>query len=254
MRTKILAANWKMNHTLAEATAFAEAFEQLAAQGLPAGAQAIIAPAFPFLADMARRLGVLPGVSIAAQDLHDEESGAFTGEVSAAMIRSVGATHVIIGHSERRQYQGEDNALLLRKVRKALEHGLVPIFCIGETLAEREAGKVGEVIETQLREGLFEIQEPDIRRVVIAYEPVWAIGTGVVATPAQAQEVHAQVRALLDRRYGGEVANLLPVLYGGSMKPDNAAELLSQPDIDGGLVGGASLKAGSFWEIVQAAR
>lgn len=254
MRKKIIAANWKMNHTLSEATAFAGEFEKGVGNALSPGTEVLIAPAFPFLGELVRRLGSIAGVGIAAQNVHEEEQGAFTGEVSAAMLRSVGCTHVIIGHSERRALYGEGNSLLLRKVHQALTHQLIPVFCIGETLAEREAGKVAEVVSEQLKQGLFALLPHEFEQVVIAYEPVWAIGTGVVATPAQAQEVHALVRKLVEDRYGAALAAETSILYGGSVKPDNAASLFTQPDIDGALVGGASLNASHFLQIVLAMR
>lgn len=191
------------------------------------------------------------GISVGAQNCHHEDHGAYTGEVSANMIRSVGATHVIIGHSERRSQFGEDDQLLAEKVKQALKNDLTPVFCCGEMLPERESGKHFQVVADQLQKGLFWLDEAQLRRVVIAYEPVWAIGTGVTATPVQAQEMHAYIRKLLSDTYDEAVAQQISLLYGGSCNAKNAAELFSQTDVDGGLIGGASLKADDFFRIIQ---
>jgi len=190
-------------------------------------------------------------VSIGAQNAHQAESGAYTGETSARMIHSAGAEYVILGHSERRQYFGETNELLAIKVDTALKHSLKPIFCIGETLQERETEIHFEVIKTQLEKGLFHLDAGHFGHVVIAYEPVWAIGTGVTATSAQAQEAHAFIRTTISEKYGEDVADKTTILYGGSANPKNAPELFAQPDIDGGLIGGASLKSRDFTDIVK---
>ena len=192
-----------------------------------------------------------PNLHIAAQDCSAEKSGAYTGEISSAMIASTGARHVIIGHSERRSYHGESNALLARKVARALENDLGIIFCVGEILPEREAGNHFEVVARQLSEGLFTLSHADFSRIVIAYEPVWAIGTGKTATPVQAGEMHAFIRAHVARHYDTLLAADISILYGGSCSPANADELFSCPDIDGGLIGGASLKAVDFFEIIK---
>lgn len=190
-------------------------------------------------------------IGLAAQNCHQEEKGAYTGEVSVKMIESVGADYVIIGHSERRQYFHEDNALLARKVVIALKQGLIPIFCIGETKAERESNRHFEVVKEQLREGLFHLVKTEFLQVIIAYEPVWAIGTGLTASPEQAQEMHAFIRGEIAGVYNQDVADNTSLLYGGSCNPKNAPELFSQPDIDGGLIGGASLKARDFTDIAK---
>lgn len=191
-------------------------------------------------------------VKIGAQNCHQNDSGAYTGEISATMIKSVGCEYVIIGHSERRQYFAESNELLAQKAVKALENGLTPIFCIGETLDERNNGSYFDVLKAQLEQGVFGLSADDFSKVVIAYEPVWAIGTGLTATSDQAQEVHAYIRKEIAARYNSEIAADTTILYGGSCNPKNAAELFAQPDIDGGLIGGASLKSRDFVDIVKA--
>lgn len=190
-------------------------------------------------------------VAVGAQNIHQAASGAYTGEISASQVKSVGASYVILGHSERRAYFGETDALLAEKVDAALAHGLKPIFCIGETKEERESGEFFAVIKTQLEQGLFHLSADAFQAVVLAYEPVWAIGTGLTATPAQAQDVHAFIRQTLVEKYGQEIAENTTILYGGSCNPSNANELFSQTDIDGGLIGGASLKSRDFLEIVK---
>lgn len=191
-------------------------------------------------------------VKIGAQNISDQESGAYTGEISGKMVKSVGAAYVIIGHSERRQYFAESDELLAGKVGKALEHQLIPIFCIGETLDERNTGSYYEVLKRQLTKGLFSLTESDFSKVVIAYEPIWAIGTGLTATPEQAQDIHAFIRSEIEAKYGFNIADDTSILYGGSCNPKNASELFSQKDIDGGLIGGASLKSRDFTDIVKA--
>jgi triosephosphate isomerase len=191
-------------------------------------------------------------VKLSAQNCASEESGAFTGEVSVNMIKSVGAEYIIIGHSERRAYYHEDNAVLAKKVNLTLSKGLKPIFCIGEVLPERNANKHFEVVKTQLSEGIFHLTPAEFSNVVIAYEPVWAIGTGVTASPEQAQEMHKFIRSEINRKYGAQLAENTSILYGGSCKGSNAKELFANPDVDGGLIGGASLKAEEFLQIVNA--
>lgn len=200
--------------------------------------------------DAARRV---QGVQIGAQNFHFENNGAYTGEISASMLRNLGCPYVIIGHSERREYFGETDEIVNKKVKKALQEGLAPILCVGEVLSERKQGMQNDVVHKQLTGALADVSPDEIRKVVIAYEPVWAIGTGETATPGQAQEMHAYIRIVLSKLSSDEIADSVRILYGGSMKPDNAEELLGQPDVDGGLIGGASMKADSFYTIVEAA-
>lgn len=248
MRKKIVAGNWKMNTLLKEGMELARAVEQKTRES-KGGTLVIVAPPFTHLS----RIGDLIGeVRLAAQNCSSEPSGAYTGEVSPAMLVSAGVEYVIIGHSERRSYYAEDNQLLNKKVKLALEAGLKPIYCCGEVLEEREAGKLFEVVEAQLSVGLEGLSAADMEKVVIAYEPVWAIGTGKVATPEQAQEMHHFIRQLLTRLFNEKVADNTSLLYGGSCKPSNAEELFANPDVDGGLIGGASLKAEDFAAIVNA--
>jgi triosephosphate isomerase len=248
MRKKIVAGNWKMNTLLKDGMELAKAVEKLEKEKT-SDALVIIAPPFTHLS---RIKELIDGVKLAAQNCASEESGAYTGEVSPDMLRSVGVEYVILGHSERRAYYHEDDLLLNKKVKLALSRGLKPIFCCGEVLEERENGKLFEVIREQISVGLKDLGKEDMGEVVIAYEPVWAIGTGVVAKPAQAQEMHKFIRDLLEELYDSEVADQMTILYGGSCKPSNAAELFANPDVDGGLIGGASLKAEDFLGIVNA--
>ena len=236
-----------MNTTLSEGIELAKSVNKMN-EGLDGDVGVIVAPPYIHLTEVA---GCLSGVGLSAQNCAAEEKGAFTGEVSAAMIRSTGAEYVILGHSERRSLFGEDDLLLKKKVKQALENGLVPIFCCGEVLEERESGKLLEVVKAQIETALFDLDAEDMATVIIAYEPVWAIGTGVVATPDQAQEMHAFIRQLVRDRYGEILAENLTILYGGSCKPSNARELFANPDVDGGLIGGASLNAEDFIAIVQ---
>lgn len=246
-RAPILIGNWKMHRTPSEAAALIDAL--LDRLGDAAGREVIVAPPFPALAIVGQRLRGA-NLRLAAQDLHWEDQGAFTGEVSAPMLRDVGCSHVIVGHSERRQYFGETDEWVARKVRAALRHDLTPIVCVGESLAEREAHQTLSVVEQQVR-GALDGLESDVSHVVVAYEPVWAIGTGKVATPAEAEEVHAAIRRLMAELAGAPVAAQLRILYGGSVKPDNIDSLMREPDIDGALVGGASLQADDFSRIVR---
>lgn len=248
-RKKFVAGNWKMHTTLAEGRELARAIR--AEVENVEGVRIAVIPPFTSVAAVAE---VLRGsrIEVGGQDLHWEEKGAFTGEVSAPMLRDAGATVVLVGHSERRQYFGETDELANRKVRAALAAGLSPVLCVGETLDERDAGRTLDVVGRQVRGGLAGLSSAELARVCIAYEPVWAIGTGRTATPEQAQEVHAAVRAIL-RELGGDVTEAIPILYGGSVKPDNAPALLALSDVDGALVGGASLEASSFSAIVRAA-
>ncbi len=251
MRKPLVAGNWKMFKGPTEARKLAlELRNDLV--GRRDHAEVVLCPPFVSLAAVAE---IIHGSSIGlgAQNVHWEARGAWTGEVAAPMLRDAGCTHVIVGHSERRQHFGETNASVRKRVAAALGAGLQPIVCVGETLAERDAGSTGRVVETQVREGLEGLGRDDWAKLVLAYEPVWAIGTGRNATPEQAQEVHALLRALVASLASPAVADGLRILYGGSMKPENAASLLGQPDVDGGLVGGASLEAPSFTSIVAAA-
>ena len=248
MRKKIVAGNWKMNNTLQEGIQLAK---DVSKSNVPADVKVILGTPFIHLTEVVKTVAGSP-VSVSAQNCADKVSGAYTGEVSAAMIKSTGTEYVIIGHSERRAYYGETNEILAEKVKLALDNNLLPIFCIGEVLAERESGVLFDVIKEQLNKGLFFLSSDQFKKVVIAYEPVWAIGTGKVATPQQAQEMHKFIRDLIDERYGKEIAGDTTILYGGSCKASNAGELFANPDVDGGLIGGASLKADEFLGIVNA--
>ncbi|MBN1398827.1 MAG: triose-phosphate isomerase [Bacteroidetes bacterium] len=251
MRNKIIAGNWKMNKDLNESVELINGLKAKLAT-LPKGVQAIICPPYISLAQAKDLLKGSP-IELGAQNMYHEDEGAFTGEISPKMLKSAGCKYVILGHSERRQYFGDTDASINTKVKKALTSGLIPIICVGETLQEREKNITNQVITTQVKGCLKDISAADIEKSIIAYEPVWAIGTGKVATPQQAQDVHKLIRGLLTQLYGSATAEKVVTQYGGSVKPDNAKELLHQPDIDGALVGGACLKADSFAAIVQAA-
>jgi triosephosphate isomerase len=246
-RTKMMAGNWKMHKTLAEARELAREIVQ--GVGPQTRAEVVLGPPYTALAAVAAEIEGSP-VKLAAQDTYWEEKGAYTGAISPAMLVDVGCTYVIVGHSERRQHFGDTDEMVNRKVRSALAAGLKPIVCVGETLAEREADRTLQVVETQVRQGLAGFPASETERLVVAYEPVWAIGTGKTATPDQAQEVHRLIRNLLAEILGTEA---IRILYGGSVTPDNAATLMAEPDLDGALVGGASLKAASFLGIIAAA-
>ncbi len=250
IRKKLIAGNWKMNKTSAEAAELAREIV-LAVANRP-DVDVVICPPFTALESVAK---VVEGSSIklGAQNMHHEASGAFTGEISAPMLRSFFATHVILGHSERRTLFGETDGFINKKVLAALKNQLRPILCVGETLAEREAGSTLKVVQTQLEACLEGVSKDLATNVIIAYEPVWAIGTGKNATADQAQEVHAFIRGLLTKLFGAQASGRIRILYGGSMKPANAPELLAQNDIDGGLIGGASLEVRSFLELINAA-
>jgi triosephosphate isomerase len=247
-RTPLLAGNWKMHGTRREARALATALA--ASVGAAAGREVVLAPPFTALDTVAEAIAGT-AIRLAAQNVHWEPKGAYTGEVAAAMLREAGCTHVIIGHSERRQYFGETDETVNRRLHAALGAGLVPIVCVGETLAEREANATGTVIERQVRVALAGVGAEALASATIAYEPVWAIGTGRTATPAQAQEVHHAIRRQLASLASAATAARVRILYGGSVKPDNIDALMAEPDIDGALVGGASLEAASFTRIVQ---
>jgi len=249
MRIPLVAGNWKMHKTLRESAALAAA---VARAGAVTGVEIVLAPTAPALAAVATAVAG-HRIGVAAQNVHWEREGAFTGEISAPMIRDTGASWVIIGHSERRQLFGETDETVARKVRAALTALLTPIVCIGETLAERDAGDTLAVLDRQVRRGLDDVTGSELAGLVIAYEPVWAIGTGRTATPAQAQQAHAHIRQRLTQWFGAEASAACRLLYGGSVKPDNAQALLAQPDIDGALVGGASLDLDAFMAIVSAA-
>lgn len=248
-RQKFVCGNWKLHKTVAEATALVK--ELAAGLAGDARVQVAVAPVFTALPAVAAALAGSP-IQLAAQDVHWEAQGAFTGEVSAPLLADVGVQHVIVGHSERRQFFGETDETVRKKAGAVLAAGLRPIVCVGETLAEREAGRTLEVVGRQVRAGLAGLSPEALAAVTLAYEPVWAIGTGRTATSAQAQEVHAAIRKIL-RELGGSVADAIRIQYGGSVKPENARELMSQPDVDGALVGGASLEAKDFIAVVKGA-
>ena len=251
-RKPIFAANWKMNKGPSEATDFIKSF-QAKSQGQSYACDIVIAPPFVTLPKLAELLHEQnpTAIQIAAQNCSQHDSGAFTGEVSAFMLREFFTHYVILGHSERRSIYGETDAIINAKIKKALETSLKPIFCIGETLAEREGGQLESVLRTQVTDGLKDITAEQMADVVIAYEPVWAIGTGVTASSQQAQDAHAFVRSLIGELYGPEVASRVRIQYGGSVKPGNAAELMACPDIDGALIGGAALEPQSFLDIIR---
>ncbi len=249
MRKNIVAGNWKMNKDLQEGIALAKELNQILA-GKTVNCEVILGTPFIHLAAVASVVDASK-IAVAAQNCADHVSGAYTGEVSAAMIQSTGASHVILGHSERRAYYGETSEILKTKVELALANGLTPIFCIGEVLEEREAGKQFEVVESQIKEALFALSAEDFGKLVLAYEPVWAIGTGKTASSDQAQEIHAFIRGVVKAQYGEAVAENCSILYGGSCNDKNAKELFANPDVDGGLIGGASLKADTFLGVIE---
>lgn len=246
MRKNIVAGNWKMNTTVAEGIELAEAVAAKSSE-VPSSVQLIIAPPFTHLVPVSQAIkGTAIGLS--AQNCADKEKGAYTGEVSADMLVSAGCTYTILGHSERRQYYGETDDTLVNKVKLAISKGLSPIFCVGENLEEREAGRHFDVVSSQIRNVLYTLSGEEMSKVIIAYEPVWAIGTGKTASAAQAQEIHACIRKVVAEKFGA-LAEDITILYGGSCKPSNAKELFACPDIDGGLIGGAALKADDFIAI-----
>jgi len=251
MRKKIVAGNWKMNLDYAEGLALFTEVNDLIKTDITGAQQAIVCSPFIHLQSLAQLAKGSHKLSVGAQNAHQAESGAYTGEISAKMIASIGAAYVILGHSERRQYFGETNELLAKKTDTVLKHELKPIFCIGETLQEREAGEHFDVIKSQLVEGVFHLDAEAFAKLVIAYEPVWAIGTGVTASAEQAQEIHAFIRKEIAAKYSQAIADDMTILYGGSCTPKNAPELFAKPDIDGGLIGGASLKARDFVDILK---
>jgi len=252
MRRKIVAGNWKMNTTYNEAMDLVAELKASLTEEVVGETGVIITPPSLFLSDVVNELVDNPFIAVAAQNCHEKDSGAYTGEISAPMLASLDLDAVIIGHSERREYFGETNANCNAKISQALNNELAAIYCIGETLDERKSGKYMDVILQQCAEGLEGFIDQDMDNIILAYEPVWAIGTGETASPEQAQEVHAGIRAWLVERFGSQTAEDVTILYGGSCKPGNAAELFSQPDIDGGLIGGASLSAAEFTAIIEA--
>ena len=249
MRKQIVAGNWKMNTTTPEGKELAQEVAALSA-GVPEHVGLIVAPPFTHLCAVNKALAG-SRVELSAQNCADHEKGAYTGEVSVSMLKAVGCKWVILGHSERRQYYGETDEKLVVKVKLALEAGLGVILCVGENLEEREAGKHFDVCGAQIKNVLYNFTEEDMKHVIVAYEPVWAIGTGKTATAEQAEEIHAFIRKTLAEKFGAQVSDDTTILYGGSCKPSNAKELFAQPDIDGGLIGGAALKAADFIEIAK---
>ena len=248
-RKTIIAGNWKMNNTLSQTKAFAEEIKPI----MPKGKWCNVVLCVPAVnIQAAVRLFKDCHIAIGAETCHELDHGAYTGEITAAMIKEAGAKYVIIGHSERRQYYNETDFTVNKKVHAAIEAGLIPIICVGESLEERELGVTMELISYQVKCALANVSPDKIRHVVIAYEPLWAIGTGKTATDDQAQEIHAYIRSVIEGKYGKEVAENTSILYGGSCKPSNAKALFAKPDVDGGLIGGASLKADSFMGIVEA--
>jgi triosephosphate isomerase (TIM) len=252
MRKKIVAANWKMNMTQAESAEWVRDF--LLELGDVRDVDVVVVPPFTAIAKVTESLGGAQNIRVGAQNMHWERGGAFTGEISAALLRDLFVRYVVLGHSERRQYFFETDEIVNRKVKAAHEATLRPIVCVGETLEQRDGGRVEEVLSTQLRGSLVDLDAKQLQETTVAYEPVWAIGTGRNATPQQAQEAHAFIRQTLREMSDESVAEKIRIQYGGSVKPNNARELMSQADIDGALVGGASLEARSFAEIVKAAR
>ena len=249
MRTPLIAGNWKMNTDSSSAADLASGIASRA--GEVTEAELLVCPPSVYLTKVRDSIGDA-AVGLGAQNMYHEANGAYTGEISASMLNDIGAQYVILGHSERRHILGESDQDVNNKTKAALEAGLRPVVCVGELLEEREAGKTAEVIRGQIEGSLADISAEQISTVVIAYEPVWAIGTGKVATPEQAEEVHADLRKQLTERYNAEIAETVRILYGGSVKPDNAGELLGQPNIDGALIGGASLKVDDFLAIAAA--
>lgn len=249
MRKNIVAGNWKMNTTLEEGVELANEVNSKVKENAH-NCEVIICVPFTHLT--AVNAVIEPDlVGLGAENCSDHEKGAYTGEVSASMVKSTGAKYVILGHSERRQYFGENNSQLLNKTKIALSNALIPIFCVGEVLEDRENGNYNDIVTGQL-EALFELSSEDFSKIIIAYEPVWAIGTGKTATAEQAQDMHSHIRKVIREKYGDEIASNTSILYGGSCKPENAKEIFSKPDVDGGLIGGAALNADSFMGIIEA--
>ena len=252
MRKPFVAGNWKMNTDSGSSVELAERIASGSAQTAGQGVTVAVCPPFVYLQAVAKALSA-SSIAVGAQDIYFEPKGAFTGEISVSMLKDVGCSYCLCGHSERRHVLGESDELINKKVTAAIAGGLLPVLCVGELLEEREASQTNEVVTRQVKEGLAGLSAEKIQAVTVAYEPVWAIGTGLTATPEQAQEVHDFIRKLLAQMYDDELAGEIRILYGGSVKPDNAADLMGQQDIDGSLVGGASLKADDFLAIIQAA-
>jgi len=252
MRTKIVAGNWKMNLDLNESIALAQAISAKLENSITENTRIIIAPTFTNLYPVIQQKGLDSRIEIAAQNMHQAESGAYTGEISAAMLQSIGINTVLLGHSERRTYFNETDTSLAEKVSTALRQKMNIIFCFGEVLEDRQNDTHFKVVEGQIQKALFHLCEIDWAQIVLAYEPVWAIGTGETATPEQAQEMHAFIREVIAGKFGDKIAQNTSILYGGSVKPANAKAIFSKPDVDGGLIGGAALKAGDFIDLVQA--
>ena len=251
MRVKIVAGNWKMNNDLDESKSFVKKIAKSIKKQPLENTRVIVAPTFVSLQKVASKAKGTK-VEVAAQNMHFEKNGAFTGEISASMLKSVGVHIVILGHSERREYFGETDALLAKKVDAALANKMEVIFCFGEVLADRKAGNHFKVVESQIKNGLFHLEANAWKNIILAYEPVWAIGTGETASPEQAQEMHAFIRKIVADKYGEKVAENVSILYGGSVKPSNAREIFSKPDVDGGLIGGAALNIDDFKAIIDA--
>lgn len=248
MRQKIVAGNWKMNKNAEETEDLLNDLIDKLPQDVDA--QIIVAPTFINLASAVDHLE-FTNIAVAAQNMHQNENGAYTGEISADMLKSIGVNIVILGHSERRAYFHETDTILAQKVTTALKHDMTVIFCFGEELKDRQNNQHFNVVENQLRDSLFHLENNDWEKIILAYEPVWAIGTGETASPEQAQEMHEFIRETIRKRYGSNIAEQVSILYGGSVKPENAKEIFSKPDVDGGLIGGAALKAGDFAAIVN---
>ena len=247
----LIAGNWKMYKTASEAVTLVQTLK--AAAHTVSNVTIVICPPFTALSEVSKVLTDTP-IHLGAQNMYSAPEGAFTGEISPTMLKDSGCRYVILGHSERRQYFKEDDILIHEKVKTALKYSIIPIVCVGETLAERDAKKHFDVVKAQFDESIGRLEKEDIAKVIIAYEPVWAIGTGKTATPDQAEQMHSYIRRLLNERYSQEVGSRIPLLYGGSVKPDNTKALMEKPNIDGALVGGASLKAESFAQIIQEAQ
>ena len=252
MRTKIVAGNWKMNLDVNESKKLAQDISKELQDIKTQNTRIIIAPTFTNLYPVFHQDGLDNRIELAAQNMHQAENGAYTGEISAAMLQSIGINTVLLGHSERRSYFNETDTSLAEKVSTALRHKMNIIFCFGEVLEDRQNNTHFEVVEHQIQKALFHLCEIDWAQIVLAYEPVWAIGTGETATPEQAQEMHAFIRTVIASKYGDKIAQGVSILYGGSVKPANAKAIFSKPDVDGGLIGGAALKAGDFIDLVQA--
>lgn len=252
MRKKIVAGNWKMNKTADEAKALLSEVVNMIKDEVTSDVEVVLCPPALYLTTFRQYVTAGGNISLGAQNCHEKASGAYTGEISASMLQSIGVEYVILGHSERRQYFGETNAQLAEKVNIALENGLTPIFCCGESRDLRESGDYDAYVKNQITESLFHLSAESFGKVVIAYEPIWAIGTGLTASSAQAQDMHFELRRHIADQYGDTVAQDTSILYGGSANEKNAAELFSQPDVDGGLIGGASLKSREFTIVVKA--